>query len=57
MPNSNAWTGPSSERFSRLVLQDKPNMIGVGDKIKDFSKSIVSSANTLDEMSKKEEKE
>lgn len=57
LPNSNAWTGPSSERYSRAVLLDKLEMVGIGDKIKDFSKSILRSADTLDENSKKEEKD
>ena len=32
-------------------------MLGIGDKIKGYSKSIIRSANTLDEMSKKEERD
>ncbi len=57
MPGSNAWTGPSAERYARAVLLDKPDMLKIGDKIKDYSKTIIRSANTLDEMSKKEEKD
>lgn len=57
IPNSNAWIGNGAERYSRAVLLDKPDMLGIGDKIKDYSKSIVRSANTLDEMSKKEERD
>jgi uncharacterized protein YukE len=57
MPNSSAWTGNSANRYARAVLLDKPDMLRIGDKIKDYSKSIVRSANTLDEMSKKEERD
>ena len=57
MPNSEAWTGKSSVRYSRAVLLDKPDMLKIGDRIKDFSKSIVRSADVLDEQSKKEEKD
>ena len=57
LPNSEAWIGPSSERYARAVLLDKPDMLKIGDRIKDFSKSIARSANTLDEQSKKEERE
>lgn len=57
MPNSEAWTGPSADRYARAVLLDKPDMVKIGDRIKEFSKSIISSANTLDEKAKKEEKE
>lgn len=57
MPNSSAWTGNGAQRYARAVLLDKPDMLRIGDKIKDYSKSIIRSANTLDEMSKKEERD
>ncbi len=57
MPNSSAWTGNGANRYARAVLLDKPDMLRIGDKIKDYSKSIIRSANTLDEMSKKEERD
>ena len=57
MPNSSAWTGNSAERYARAVLLDKPDMVRIGDKIKDYSKTIIRTANTLDEKSKKEEKD
>ena len=57
MPSSSAWTGNGANRYARAVLLDKPDMRRIGDKIKDYSKSIVRSADTLDEMSKKEERD
>ena len=57
MPSSSAWTGYGANRYARAVLLDKPDMLRIGDKIKDYSKSIVRSADTLDEMSKKEERD
>lgn len=57
IPNSDAWIGNGANRYSRAVLLDKPDMLKVGDGVKDYSKSIIRAANTLDEMSKKEERD
>lgn len=50
LPNS-AWNGNQAKRYVRYVLQDKPEMLQIGDRINDFSKAIKDSANILESNS------
>lgn len=49
MPNgTKEWSGGQAERYVKLVLLEKPDLMSVGDQIKDFAKIINDDASILE---------
>lgn len=42
------WTGNQANRYVNYVLLDKPDLLSVGNKLKDFSKIINATADLLE---------
>ena len=49
MPNgTKEWSGGQAERYVKLVLLEKQDLMSVGDQIKNFAKVISDDANIID---------